>query len=223
VVDAGADSSTGSTVPSAGLNQPLSAAARPQNEDARLTGFLDQAIAGDARAFEVVYRAVHPGLLRYLSALVGPEAEDIASEAWGQVVRDLRKFRGTIDGFRGWTATIARNRALDHLRSQARHPVSSTPVEELTERAGPAVTFDEAMAAISTEAALKLIASLPREQAEAVLLRVVVGLDAKGAGKVLGKRAGAVRTAAYRGLNTLAARLAEARQEFGSPPPGPGQ
>jgi len=40
-----------------------------------------------------------------------------------------------------------------------------------------------------------------------VLLRVVVGLDAVTAAKVLGKRPGAVRVAAHRGLRTLAARL----------------
>ncbi|HTX28443.1 MAG TPA: sigma factor-like helix-turn-helix DNA-binding protein, partial [Streptosporangiaceae bacterium] len=44
-------------------------------------------------------------------------------------------------------------------------------------------------------------------QAEAVLLRAVLGLDAATAAKVLGKRPGAVRTAAYRGLHTLATRL----------------
>jgi RNA polymerase sigma-70 factor (ECF subfamily) len=48
---------------------------------------------------------------------------------------------------------------------------------------------------------------LPSDQAEAVLLRAVVGLDADSAGKILGKRAGAVRTAAYRGLRALAKRL----------------
>jgi RNA polymerase sigma-70 factor (ECF subfamily) len=36
------------------------------------------------------------------------------------------------------------------------------------------------------------------------MLRAVVGLDANAAGRVLGKRAGAVRTAAYRGLRRLA-------------------
>lgn len=40
-----------------------------------------------------------------------------------------------------------------------------------------------------------------------VLLRAVVGLDAKSAAQVAGKRAGAIRTAAYRGLKTLANRL----------------
>jgi len=34
-----------------------------------------------------------------------------------------------------------------------------------------------------------------------------MGLDAKSAAQVAGKRAGAIRTAAYRGLKTLASRL----------------
>ncbi|MFE1783577.1 sigma factor-like helix-turn-helix DNA-binding protein, partial [Streptomyces sp. NPDC059506] len=55
-----------------------------------------------------------------------------------------------------------------------------------------------------------LIAELPRDQAEAVLLRVVVGLDATSTARVLGKRSGAVRMAAHRGLKRLAGRL-EAR------------
>jgi len=69
-----------------------------------------------------------------------------------------------------------------------------------------------ALEAVSTEAALDLIATLPRDQAEAVLLRAVMGLDAETAGQLLGKRAGAVRTAAHRGLRRLAARLEEQRE-----------
>ncbi len=48
---------------------------------------------------------------------------------------------------------------------------------------------------------------MPPDQAEAVLLRAVLGLDARTAGQVLGKRPGAVRTAAHRGLRTLARHL----------------
>jgi RNA polymerase sigma-70 factor (ECF subfamily) len=59
----------------------------------------------------------------------------------------------------------------------------------------------------TTGAALGLIRTLPRDQAEAVMLRAVMGLDAKSAGAVLGKRPGAVRSAAHRGLATLARRL----------------
>ena len=60
---------------------------------------------------------------------------------------------------------------------------------------------------MSTEYALELVGGLPRDQAEAVLLRVVVGLDGPAAARVLGKRPGAVRTAAYRGLKRLAKQL----------------
>jgi RNA polymerase sigma-70 factor (ECF subfamily) len=45
------------------------------------------------------------------------------------------------------------------------------------------------------------------DQAEAVMLRVVLGLDAQAAAKVLGKRPGAVRMAAHRGLRRLAETL----------------
>ncbi len=40
-----------------------------------------------------------------------------------------------------------------------------------------------------------------------VLLRVVVGLDGPSVARVLGKRQGAVRMAAYRGLKRLAGRI----------------
>jgi RNA polymerase sigma-70 factor (ECF subfamily) len=61
----------------------------------------------------------------------------------------------------------------------------------------------------STEAALALIAQLPRQQAEVVLLRHVAGLDVAHTARVLGRRAGAVRVADHRGLRRLAELLAD--------------
>ncbi len=156
---------------------------------------------------------MQPGLLRYLRALVGQDADDVASETWLHIGRDIRAFSGDTDGFRAWAATIARNRAMDHLRRQRRRPVESLPggvlPEDLTSLAGPDDTEGSALDALATARAIALIATLPPDQAEAVLLRVVLGLDAKAAARVLGKRAGAVRTAAYRGLRSLAHTLDE--------------
>lgn len=182
---------------------------RPETDPGEdLTASVQRMLQGDDEAFRQVYRAIQPGLLRYVTVLVGGgEAEDVASEAWSQAVRDLHRFTGDGDGFRGWVSTIARHRALDHLRAQGRRPVIDVPVEALPERVGGPDAEERALESLSTQAALRLIGSLPPEQAEAVLLRAVMGLDAKAAGKVLGKRAGAVRTAAYRGLHTLAGRL----------------
>lgn len=165
-------------------------------------------LRGDEWAFRTVYRSVHPVLLRYVSVLVGPvDAEDVASEAWGQAFRDLARFEGDADGFRGWITTIARHRGLDHLRARGRRPVADVGLEILGERPDPVDVEAETIELLGTDKAMTMIRSLPLDQAEAIMLRVVMGLDAATAGAVLGKRPGAVRSAAHRGLKTLSRTL----------------
>jgi RNA polymerase sigma-70 factor (ECF subfamily) len=175
-----------------------------------LSAAIRHAQDGDEEAFAVLYRAVQPGLLRYLKVQLGDAAEDVASETWLQIARDLGSFRGDPAGFRGWAATIARHRAMDYLRHQRRLPATGGSVEQLADLPAGDDTARSALDGLATDAALELIGRLPRDQAEAVLLRVVMGLDVKAAAKVLGKRAGAVRTAAYRGLRGLAELLEQA-------------
>lgn len=145
--------------------------------------------------------------MRYLRVLLGgdgSDAEDIASETWLQIARDLGTFHGDEDGFRGWAATIARHRAMDHLRARRRRPTADLQVEELLDLPASDDTEGTVLAAAGTREALAMIATLPKDQAEAVLLRVVLQLDAESAAQVLGKRAGSVRMAAHRGLRKLA-------------------
>jgi RNA polymerase sigma-70 factor (ECF subfamily) len=181
--------------------------AAASDEDSRLQISLNAARAGNVTAFEAIYRALAPRLSRYARGLVGQDADDVAAEAWLQIVRDLEKFDGDWDAFRGWSARILRNRAIDHLRAAARRPMRAGTLDALIERASTDDTAGAAEESLSTAAAVELIATLPPDQAEAVLLRAVMGLDAKSAAAVLGKRAGAVRVAAHRGLKTLASRV----------------
>jgi RNA polymerase sigma-70 factor (ECF subfamily) len=180
-----------------------------QPNDGELGAAVARAQEGDEAAFAVAYRIVHPGLLGYLRGIVGDDAEDVASDAWLEIARDLGRFRGDGAGFRGWTATIARHRALDHLRRLRVRPRGTAIEPDMLELPGRHSTDDEALETLSTAYALELVAGVPRDQAEAVLLRVVVGLDGPAAARVLGKRPGAVRTAAHRGLKRLARRLGD--------------
>ncbi|MFJ9503063.1 sigma-70 family RNA polymerase sigma factor [Streptomyces anulatus] len=195
-------------------------------DDAELTAAVLAAQDGDEDAFRAVYRAVQPRLLGYIRTLVGePDAEDVASEAWLQIARDLDRFSGDADRFRGWAARIARNRSLDHLRMRSRRPAIGGDETELTARAAESDTAGDAIEALDTDRTMSLIAQLPQDQAEAVVLRVVVGLDAKSAAQTLGKRPGAVRTAAHRGLKRLAELLGAEhpganRADGGSPADG---
>lgn len=180
---------------------------RVQAYDGELGAAVARAQQGDEAAFALAYRIVQPGLLGYVRGIVGDDAEDVASDAWLEIARDLGRFKGDGAGFRGWTATIARHRALDHLRRQKVRPRATGLANDLLELPGTHSTHDQALESLSTERALELVARLPRDQAEAVLLRVVVGLDGPAAARVLGKRPGAVRTAAHRGLKRLAQQL----------------
>ncbi|ROO88794.1 RNA polymerase sigma-70 factor (ECF subfamily) [Actinocorallia herbida] len=176
-------------------------------EDPDLAESVRRAQEGDVAAFDALYVDVQPRMLRYLRTLVGDDAEDAAAEAWLQIARDLRRFSGDSAGFRGWTARIARNRAMDLLRQRQRRPAEPVPLERLVDLVSAESTESLVLDSLATEAALGLVGSLPPDQAEAVMLRVVFGLDAPAAGRVLGKRPGAVRTAAHRGLRNLAKRL----------------
>ncbi len=192
-----------------GLGSMTPAAAADESRDERLAAALEAAAAGDQAGFAVLYRETQPRLLRYAASLVGQDAEDVTGEAWLQIARDLPRFSGDLMGFRGWTATIVRNRAFDHLRSAARRP--TTPLEEyFLDRPADRDTETMATENLTTAAALKLIATLPPDQAEAVLLRTVIGLDAPAAAAILGKRPGAVRVATHRGLKALGRALDEA-------------
>jgi RNA polymerase sigma-70 factor, ECF subfamily len=168
---------------------------------------LRAAARGDEAAFARLWRDNQPSLLRYLRVLTGDSAEDVASEVWLGVARRLPLFRGGEGEFRAWLFTTARRRVIDLRRYADRHPVSLTGDPVQLDRRAADDTAAAALAHMSTNAALELIASLPRHQAEIIVLRVIACLDAKQVARIVGKRPGAVRVATHRGLRTLAARL----------------
>lgn len=164
---------------------------------------LARAQAGDETAFACLFRDVQPALLRYLR-VIAIEEEDVAAETWLQVVSGLGGFRGEEQAFRAWLFTIARHRAVDAGRSRARR--SAVPLEEsgAVERLLSPDSADLALEAVSARAVVELIATLPPDQAEIIMLRVVAGLDAREVARMVRKSPGAVRVAAHRGLRRLA-------------------
>jgi RNA polymerase sigma-70 factor, ECF subfamily len=139
---------------------------------ADLADAVGRAQQGDAEAFRLLHRDIQPRLLRYPNALAVQDAEDIASETWLQVTRDLPGLHRHLRRFRGSVATIARHRALDHLRRTTRRPPAlPLPAEDLAARPAAADTAQTGIDAAATRNAVALIATLPPDQAEAVLLR----------------------------------------------------
>jgi RNA polymerase sigma-70 factor, ECF subfamily len=167
---------------------------------------------GDEAAFEVLWRAVNPGLVRYLRVTARPAAEDIAAETWLQIIRSLASFRGDEGPFRAWVFTIARNKVIDWRRYESVRPTQDLQPEHL-DIAGADDTERAVLERLSTERALAVIATLPPDMAEIVTLRIVAGLDVAQVAKVVHKRPGAVRVASHRALAKLHALLSDAPDE----------
>jgi RNA polymerase sigma-70 factor, ECF subfamily len=166
---------------------------------------LARAQGGDEEAFARLFRSLQPAMLGYLRAVAADAAEDVAGETWLQVIAGLPGFRGGEEGFRAWVFTIARHRAIDAGRSQSRRRTVPLDDYEPAGRLTAPDAADLALEAISMQAVLGLLAALPRDQAEIILLRVVAGLGPGEVGRIVGKSPGAVRVAAHRGLRRLAA------------------
>jgi RNA polymerase sigma-70 factor, ECF subfamily len=171
------------------------------------TGELDEALArasaGDEAGFRHLWRALQPPLLRFLRVIGCEDPEDVASETWLQVVRDLPRFSGAEEDFRRWLFTIGRHRAIDAARARSRRPATpvSTGLEMLADHQ---LVEDQVLDGMSVQRAVALLAALSKDQAEVVALRVIAGLETPDVARILGKSAGAVRVALHRGLKALA-------------------
>lgn len=157
---------------------------------------------GDEAAFTTLFRDTQPSLLRYLRVVAADRAEDIAGDTWVRVVHGLASFVADDPlAFRSWVLSIARHRWIDDVRARQRRPES--PAADLPEQAGAVDVESAVFELMTTESALSLIARLPRDQAEVVLLRVVAGLDVARTAELVGKQPGAVRVLSHRGLRGL--------------------
>jgi RNA polymerase sigma-70 factor, ECF subfamily len=168
---------------------------------------LRAAAGGDEDAFGVLWHDLQPRLLRYFKLLAPGAAEDLAAETWVAIVRGIGRFRGEEAAFRAWVFTIARHKARDGWRRAARKPGQELPESGLAEPPAPDDPAATVLEDASTRAALALIATLPAGQAEAIVLRVVAGLEVKQVAELLDKRPNTVRVLTHRGLRRLAQRL----------------
>jgi RNA polymerase sigma-70 factor (ECF subfamily) len=163
--------------------------------------------AGEHAAVAVLWKWLNPDLLLFLRARDPASAEDIASETWIRAGRSIRRFTGSEHDFRGWFFTIAWRALIDWQRKESRR--RSTPADDsiFDELTADADTADTAIEHLQTDAALQLLQSLPPEQAEVILLRVIAGLDAERVARVMEKEIGNVRVLQHRGLRRLAVML----------------
>jgi RNA polymerase sigma-70 factor (ECF subfamily) len=168
----------------------------------RFRRLLSRARDGDQDAWTELFAELSPVVLGYLRANGSPDPEDVLSETFLQVARDIGSFEGDWAGFRGWVFTVAHHRLIDARRRSARRPVQLSPeAPEPEERAADAA--EEALARIGVEEVQRVLEALSDDQRAVLLLRFVGDLSVADVAKAVGKRPGAVKALQRRGLATI--------------------
>jgi RNA polymerase sigma-70 factor, ECF subfamily len=167
------------------------------------------AVRGQPAAIDTLLRQIRPMVLRYcrarLSRISGhyQAADDVAQEVCIAVLSALPRYEDMGRPFASFVFGIASHKVADAMRSAARLAI---PTEDLPDGpdAGPGPE-ETVVAYLEAERARALLARLPMNQRELLVLRVLSGFTAEETGRALGMSPGAVRVAQHRALARLRA------------------
>jgi RNA polymerase sigma-70 factor (ECF subfamily) len=179
------------------------------SRDARWSGLMAAAQAGDARAYEALLRECLP-LLRAIcrSRLRDPaEAEDAVQDA----LLTLHRVRHTYDParpFQPWLSAIAERRSIDRGRRRGRGAAREAGIEAAGDIAAPDPGADAALDGRRAAERLRAaVAELPPAQRTALRLAKIEDLSLAEASARSGMSVGALKVATHRAMNALRRRF----------------
>jgi RNA polymerase sigma factor (sigma-70 family) len=165
---------------------------------------LAAARSGAPWAVERMFTALSPVVEGYLRVRGSIEPEDLTSEVFLAVIRNLSGFDGDERGFRSWVFTIAHRRLLDERRRLRRRPLPEPLADAPDQFAAEPVAFDDVERTIDrtlgAERVRALCDGLAPGQREVLLLRLLGDLSIDQIATAMGKTAGAVKALQRRAL-----------------------
>ena len=169
---------------------------------------IDRARRGDIDSLADLWTVYQPQLLRMLRGRGRSAAEDITSQVWIDIRRNLEHFEGDGVAFRNWIFTIAHRRAIDEGRRTARRH------EVLVDSIAPRLAAGRAIDPLgdSLDNVLALLSTLQPVAAEIVMLRVIHDIPVAEVAAITGESESNVRVLAHRALE----RLRQAIEEGGT-------
>jgi RNA polymerase sigma factor (sigma-70 family) len=174
-------------------------AARDARND--FDGLLIAARAGRPSAWDQIYRWLAPPVAGYLRLRGAHDVEDLTSEVFLAVFRNIATFDGDETNFRSWVFVIAHRRLQDERRSRLRRPPPD-PIEVAPELTGGDVEHD-ALGELARERVIVVCGKLAPDQADVLLLRILGDLTVDQVAAALDKTSGAVKQLQRRALEAV--------------------
>ncbi|HEY3143180.1 MAG TPA: sigma-70 family RNA polymerase sigma factor [Acidimicrobiales bacterium] len=153
-------------------------------------------------ALDRIFTTLSPVVAGYLRMQGCKEPEDVTSEVFVAVLRNIRSFTGDERGFRSWVFTIAHRRLLDERRRLSRRPHHASLGHE-QEPAAPESVEDDVTRSESDEWVRSLCHRLVPDQRDVLLLRLFGGLTIDEVAAALGKTSGATKALQRRGMRAV--------------------
>ncbi len=172
----------------------------PQPSDEAL---LEAWRAGDASAFEALFRRWQNPLRRHLSRMLDDPAaaDDLTVETFLRLHRHRDRWRTGMP-VRPWLFTIARNLARNRLRAQRLW--GWLPLSAVRDSPTPPPCSDETPRRVAAA-----FAALPPAQREACSLRLLADLPVEDIARITRVPVGTVKSRLFHGLRRLRAQLAD--------------
>lgn len=164
------------------------------------------AARGDRTAAGALFDHFHPKVYRFaLVKLAHPaDAQDVASETFAVVLRELHKFRWKGAGFEAWIFRIASNLVVDHFRRGGKEePLHD--VIALAEDVDPADPEARALRREQSRFLMDRLQELPEDQKEVLSLRFVADLSTAETAALMGRNENAIRQLQFRALKNMRA------------------
>ena len=165
---------------------------------------------GQAWALRAVYDHLAPRVCGYLRSRGADEPDDLTSEVFLAVFPRLATVTGGAAGLRTLVFSVAHARLVDERRRRARREPTVEYDPGTDTRCAPS-SEDEALALIATDRTQALLAVLPDDQRDVLVLRIVSDLSVEQVAEVIGRSPGAVKQLQRRGLLALRAHLQQRR------------
>jgi RNA polymerase sigma-70 factor (ECF subfamily) len=172
---------------------------------------VDKCRSGDREAWEIIVRRRHSRIYNLAYRFTGrfDEAEDLTQEVFLKVYRTLHSYRPESGALETWIVRVARNHFIDHYRKHKTERTHTSVLEDHHEGAvSPTVRVETPGQALDRKEAAarvhRLLALLPEDQREAVILRDLEELTYEEIAEHLELPIGTVKSRINRGRIELA-------------------